>query len=98
MSLQLKQMPYLLKRGAKIEKKEIVTTEPPYYAVSMKSSIAGRMKRAPKSYIFLLSFLFVFEKTEGFFQINKFSCLAMIKKKILLICKQTEIIFGRKKT
>ena len=27
-------------------------------------------------------FLFVFEKTEGFFQINKFSCLAMIKKKI----------------
>ena len=43
-------------------------------------------KKTPKLHISivftLLSFLFVFEKTEGFFQINKFSCLAMIKKKI----------------
>ena len=97
MSLQLKQMPYLLKRGAKIEKKK--SSLQSYMRFQWKVQLQRKGTKLEHISV-VIFFCISFQKVAGsfFFQINKSSCLAMIKKKILLICKQTEIIFGRKKT
>ena len=71
MSLQLKQMPYLLKRGAKIEKKEIVTM---LCGFNEKFNCRKKGTKIAHIYcIFIVVFFYLFSKRRrAFFKLTSF--------------------------
>ena len=69
-------------------------------AVSMKSSIVEKGTKIAHIYcIFIVVFFYLFSKRRrAFFKLTSFRAWLWLRRRFLLICKQTEIIFGRKKT